>query len=151
MTFTALFLSGFAWAESAHLNRPFPNPPIAPLQRAPSLARQALPAEIISQVTNAPNPFDSRQGGLEGKTQISYRLAHDYPVQVTIYDLLGRPVRRWEFQPGQEGGLSGSNSLLWDGSNETGQKVAKGGYLAQIEVEAGGAVATALRKIGVIH
>jgi hypothetical protein len=110
-----------------------------------------LPREIISEVSNAPNPFDSRKGGLEGHTQISYRLSADYSVRVTLYDLLGFRVRRWEFSPGQDGGKAGTNHFLWDGTNEAGKKVSKGGYLAQIEVEAGSTVATALRKIAVIH
>ncbi len=111
----------------------------------------ALPRALLSEVTNAPNPFDSRKPGPEGQTRVSYVLDRDAPVRVTLYDLLGFRVRRWEFSPGQEGSRSGANSFLWDGTNEAGQKVSKGGYLAQIEVETPQGIATAIRKIGVIH
>lgn len=115
---------------------------------APALS---FPEEVISDVSNAPNPFDSRRGGLNGQTQISYHLSGPYAVRITLYDLTGFRVRQWEFSPGQSGGRAGLNQVLWDGTNEAGRKVSKGGYLAQIEVDTGKTVATALRKIGVIH
>ena len=110
-----------------------------------------LPAPLISNVSNAPNPFDSRKGGLDGQTQISYFLSKDAPVRVTMYDLLGFRVRRWDFSAGQNGGRSGQNSFKWDGTNEAGQKVSKGGYIAQIEIETPETIVTVIRKIGVIH
>ncbi len=111
----------------------------------------ALPAPLISDVINVPNPFDSRKPGLAGQTQISYHLENAAHVIVTMYDLLGFRVRRWDFQPDQNGGQAGLNSFLWDGTNESNQKVSKGGYLAQIEISLPGTVLTVIRKIGVIH
>ena len=116
----------------------------------PSLNSQ-LPTPLITDVSNAPNPFDSRKGGMQGQTRISYTLSQDAPVRITLYDLLGFRVRRWDFSAGQNGGRAGSNAFQWDGTNEAGQKVSKGGYLAQIEIETPQAVATVIRKIGVIH
>jgi hypothetical protein len=116
-----------------------------------SRAAEALPQPVISDVINIPNPFDSRKPGREGQTEIAYRLDRDVPVTVTLYDLLGFRVRRWQFAMGQSGGRQGVNSFLWDGTNETGRKVSKGGYLAQIEIELPGTVVTTIRKIGVIH
>jgi hypothetical protein len=114
-------------------------------------ASGALPRPLISEVTNYPNPFDSRKSGAEGRTQIAYHLDQDAPVTVTLYDLMGFRVRRWQFSPGQNGGQSGTNTFPWDGTNESGQKVSKGGYLAQIEVDLPGAAVTVIRKIGLIH
>ncbi len=37
----------------------------------------SLPAPIITDVSNAPNPFDSRKGGAEGQTLILYTLSKD--------------------------------------------------------------------------
>lgn len=111
----------------------------------------ALPQEIISNVSNAPNPFDSRKPGNEGMTRISYELSLDAPVRVILYDLMGFRVRRWDFQAGLDGGRAGENAFSWDGTNEAGQKVSKGGYLAQIEIETPHGVTSAIRKIGVIH
>jgi len=113
---------------------------------------RALPVEIISEVTNYPNPFDSRKGGLEGQTIIAYQLVQDARVTVTMYTLLGSKVRTWDFHPTDNGGRQGINTVPWDGTNEAGQKVSKGGYIAQIEVtSADGTHTTVIRKIGVIH
>ncbi len=117
----------------------------------PGHAIMQLPQPLIANVSNAPNPFDSRKGGVEGQTQISYWLEQDVPVQVTLYDLVGFRVRQWSFSAGENGGHLGSNHFLWDGTNEAGQKVSKGGYLAQIEIETPETVVTVIRKIGVIH
>lgn len=121
----------------------------APIMQLPGMT--PLPSEVISEVTNTPNPFDTRRPGLEGKTEISYRLLADLPVDVTIYDLLGHRVKRWHFNAGTQGGQTGMNRFLWDGTNESNQKVSKGGYLAQIEIETPQTVVTVVRKIAVIH
>src|SRR5882762_1424031 len=65
-----------------------------------------LPTPLIADLINAPNPFDSRKGGLEGQTRISYTLAKEASVRVTLYDLLGFRVRRWDFPVGQNGGAA---------------------------------------------
>jgi hypothetical protein len=123
--------------------------PGARIPLSPITAQQPTP--LITDLINAPNPFDSRRGGLEGQTRISYTLAKDASVRVTLYDLLGFRVRRWDFAAGQNGGVAGQNAFMWDGTNEAGQKVSKGGYLAQIEIETPETVVTVIRKIGVIH
>src|SRR5579872_6371967 len=93
-------------------------PGMAPVSNT-SISAQAtaLPQEAISQVTNYPNPFDSRKPGLEGQTTIAYALAQDAKVSVVLYDLLGSRVREWSFKPGDMGGRAGSNQILWDGTN----------------------------------
>ena len=126
-------------------------PGMRPLPRTVFPETESLPRPLISDVTNYPNPFDSRKGGLEGQTQISYHLNQNAPVTVTLFDLLGFRVRRWQFSAGENGGREGVNTFAWDGTNETGRKVSKGGYLAQIEVDLPGAAVTVIRKIGVIH
>ena len=126
-------------------------PGMRALPSGTGLSPEAIPQPLISDVINAPNPFDSRKGGLDGQTQIAYRLDKNVPITVTIYDLFGVRVRRWQFAAGQNGGREGVNNFWWDGTNEAGRKVSKGGYLAQIEIELPGAVASVIRKIGVIH
>ncbi|MCS7151963.1 MAG: hypothetical protein NZ928_06225 [Endomicrobia bacterium] len=113
-----------------------------------------LPEQVISQVSNYPNPVDTRLGGEEGKTWIVYVLNQDAEVTITLYDLLGYKVQEWTFKPGQEGGKRGANKVPpegWDGTNAAGQKVAKGGYIAQIKVKSSKGVITAIRKIGVVR
>jgi hypothetical protein len=103
---------------------------------------------------NYPNPVDTRKGGQEGRTTISYILASDAEVEITVYDLLGYRVMHWNFQAGEEGGRQGANRVPpngWDGTNEAGQKVSKGGYLAQIKVSGAAGSSTVIRKIGIIH
>lgn len=94
-------------------------------------------------VTNYPNPFDSRVE----KTVIQYTLEADSSVAVRIYDLFGNTVREYSF------GLEsrGTNSLVWDGTNEAGEKVAKGGYICVMEIMNEDSKMLAVRKIGVIH
>ena len=117
----------------------------------PSSIATPLLTPLITDLINAPNPFDSRKGGLEGQTRISYTLSKDASARVTLYDLVGFRVRRWDFSAGQSGGAAGQNAFMWDGTNEAGQKVSKGGYLAQIEIETPETFVTVIRKIGVIH
>jgi hypothetical protein len=123
-----------------------------PVAHVPGIGvSRALPQPLITDLTNAPNPFDSRKGGLEGQTQISYQLMKDSEVSLEIYDLFGRKVREWTFQPGTTGGRTGQNQVMWDGTDRDGRKVSKGGYLAEIVIETPEATVTAVRKIGVIH
>jgi hypothetical protein len=127
-------------------------PGMSPAPKSTRLAPpSSFPREIITDVMNVPNPVDTRRAGMEGQTQISYRLVGDYPVSVTMYDLVGHRVREWTFRAGDNGARTGLNAFLWDGTNEAGQKVSKGGYLAQIEIVTPETVVTALRKIAVIH
>ncbi len=110
-----------------------------------------ITSSILSAVSNFPNPFDSRKGGNAGKTFITYTLNADSDVTVTIYDALGYLVKTIGCPPGSEGGKTGANFLPWDGRNDAGAFVSKGGYTARIRVKSPGGTATAIRKIGVIH
>jgi hypothetical protein len=108
-------------------------------------------AEILSSVSSYPNPVDSRKGGEEGKANIIYVLNQDCEVTITIYDLLGYEVTRFVYFPGGEGGRKGDNKVQWDCTNSVGDKVAKGGYIAQIRATSSLGIVTVMRKIGVIH
>lgn len=101
---------------------------------------------LLEGLTNYPNPFHSRSES----TSIAYQLPADVPVKVRIYDLFGYRVKEFNFYPGEMGGRSGQNTIAWDGTDESGDKVAKGGYVCQVTVE-GDQPARAVRKIGVIH
>jgi glucuronoarabinoxylan endo-1,4-beta-xylanase len=71
---------------------------------------------------NYPNPFSS-------STAISYRLATQGDIKITIYDILGRVVR--ETLPGVQS--VGRYSILWDGRNAHGQKVSPGVYFYSLQ------------------
>jgi len=72
---------------------------------------------------NYPNPFSS-------STAISYKLNKQSDVYVTIYDILGREVRK--FTVGMQ--TAGVHGILWDGRNNLDKKVATGVYLYRLQV-----------------
>ncbi|MGD8779408.1 MAG: FlgD immunoglobulin-like domain containing protein [Ignavibacteria bacterium] len=71
-----------------------------------------------------PNPFSS-------KTAIPYGLNKESTVQVIIYDILGRVVRK--FDVGQQS--VGTHNILWDGCNNLGQRVASGVYFYRLNAD----------------
>jgi flagellar hook assembly protein FlgD len=72
-------------------------------------------------------------------------------VKIQIYDELGYLAKTINCPAGALGGSSGINFVPWDGHNDAGALVSKGGYIARITVQSPGGTATAIRKIGVIH
>jgi hypothetical protein len=92
----------------------------------------------ITDVSNYPNPFDSRKE----KTTIHFGMGSGGEATVTIFSIYGRLIRSLNV-----GGVAGSNEVVWDGTDESGTKVSKGMYLAVIE----GGGSKIVHKIGVIH
>jgi serine protease AprX len=123
------------------------------LSRAPFVIQsaEAPPATILYQ--NFPNPFPTFASG--SSTRIWFDLAHDGPVELAVYDLRGRLVRR--LIPARsdcgvvslKAGLYGRSGQLinsvvdegcaltsWDGADERGQVAPRGVYL--LRLQAGG-------------
>jgi glucuronoarabinoxylan endo-1,4-beta-xylanase len=73
---------------------------------------------------NYPNPFSS-------STALPYGIKQNSNVRVTIYDILGHEVRK--FEVGQQ--PAGSYNLLWNGQNSSGLKVATGIYFYRLEAD----------------
>jgi glucuronoarabinoxylan endo-1,4-beta-xylanase len=71
---------------------------------------------------NYPNPFSS-------STAIPYELKTQSDIRVTIYDILGRVVRK--ITAGAQS--VGMHSVLWDGCNNFGQRVATGIYFYRLQ------------------
>lgn len=73
---------------------------------------------------NYPNPFTST-------TAIPYNLNKQSDIHVTIYDILGRVVRKFSisFQS------AGPHYILWDGRNNLGEKVASGVYFYRLKAD----------------
>jgi len=84
---------------------------LAGVKQAPSLP------DHFTLGQNYPNPFSSM-------TVVPYQLTTKSDVEVTVYDVLGRVVRKIAAgtQP------AGSHTILWDGTNTSGQRVAEGVY-----------------------
>ncbi len=72
---------------------------------------------------NFPNPFNPR-------TAIQYELPNHELVQIVIFDLLGRQVKRLvdSYQD------AGTRSIFWDATNDNGQQVSAGIYIYQLQV-----------------
>jgi glucuronoarabinoxylan endo-1,4-beta-xylanase len=80
-----------------------------------------LPSEF-ALAQNYPNPFSS-------STVVSYELKAQSDIRVTIYDVLGRVV--WRITPGAQ--PTGLHSVLWNGRNDSGQRVANGVYFYTVQ------------------
>jgi hypothetical protein len=76
---------------------------------------------------NYPNPFNP-------ETWLPYTLAEDAPVIITIYNVLGQPVRKINlgFVPAGEY-TSKERASYWDWRNERGEPVASGMYFYTIQ------------------
>ncbi|MGD9898676.1 MAG: choice-of-anchor D domain-containing protein [Calditrichaceae bacterium] len=72
---------------------------------------------------NYPNPFNP-------ETSIRYEMPGEGMVSVDIYDILGRRVKNIYANEFKEAGY---HKIIWDGSNNTGQKVASGIYFLHLK------------------
>ncbi|MBI3297578.1 MAG: VCBS repeat-containing protein [Elusimicrobia bacterium] len=102
-----------------------------------------LPKDGITDASLYPNPFDSRKRA----GNIHYALSANAEVSIKVYSVFGRLLREMSFAPGSSGGVAGSNTVAWDGADDSGTKVAKGMYI--MVITSGGA--KAVLKVGVIH
>ena len=78
------------------------------------------PAQFILY-PNYPNPFNP-------STTIIYDLPHTALVQLAVYDVLGREVKRLV----DEQKSPGLHKITWDATNESGQRVAAGLYFCRM-------------------
>jgi hypothetical protein len=102
-------------------------------QRAAALA----PAPLATSLCGIfPNPFHRQ-------ARISYDLAQPAEVRVRIFDVSGRVI--WSTSPGAQ--RAGSQELLWDGKNNSGNEAATGTYF--LELRAGDY--TGRRKINLVR
>lgn len=74
--------------------------------------------------TPSPNPFNA-------ETHISYVLTYSMDVDLTIFDALGRRVRRLA----TSNQAAGEHRLVWDGKNDQGQSVSSGVYFLRLASE----------------
>ncbi|HMB70266.1 MAG TPA: FlgD immunoglobulin-like domain containing protein, partial [bacterium] len=74
--------------------------------------------------SSAPNPF-------RGSSRLDFALTREQAVDLVVYDVAGRAVRRLESGPL----AAGHHSRTWDGRDEAGTPVAAGVYLARLRSE----------------
>jgi len=94
--------------------------PIAPSTVSTELAQP----ECFSLLQNYPNPFNPT-------TTIMYALPNPTDVKLTIYDAMGRQVKRLV----DEQQASNQHIITWDATNDQGEKVAAGLYFCRMEAE----------------
>ncbi|MDD4179937.1 MAG: hypothetical protein PHH14_07865, partial [Candidatus Margulisbacteria bacterium] len=89
---------------------------------------------LLSQIRgNYPNPFAPAKRS--ETTRIAYDLTEDTDIEINIYDISGRAIRKLSAVAGYKsgsigaGGAIGYNEVVWDGKDETGNLVANGTYL----------------------
>jgi hypothetical protein len=91
-----------------------------------AVAEMAARPSEFSLGQNYPNPANPT-------TTIIYELAASVPVRLSIFDLLGRQVRRLA-----EGVQSaGQHAAAWDGLDQQGRRASSGVYLYRLETPAG--------------
>ena len=78
--------------------------------------------ELFSLQQNYPNPFNP-------STTISYQLSQTVPVQLTVYNIAGQPVRRLV----NEVQLAGVYQVTWDGRDDRDRELASGVYLYRLQ------------------
>lgn len=91
-----------------------------------------LITSVTSDAGNVPGNFSLSQSypnPFSGSAAIPYQLHEASEIQVTIYDVLGRQVRN--FKAGAQ--AAGSHSILWDGRNDLGKRVANGIYFYRLQ------------------
>ena len=89
----------------------------------------ALTPKDTVLLPNYPNPFNP-------ETWIPYQLAVATDVQITIYDAMGRVVRRLDLGHQSAGYYTEqSRAAYWDGRNGVGESVASGIYFYQLQAD----------------
>ena len=82
--------------------------------------------KVVALLGNHPNPFNP-------STTITFSLPRDMAVELVVYSMQGRPVRRL-LQGRRAAGL---NQVVWDGTDEASRVVPSGVYLTRIVTEDG--------------
>ena len=82
------------------------------------------PLEVAEFVLkqNAPNPFNP-------VTKIHYQLPTDGHVRIDVFNIAGKRVRTLV----DEEQTAGPRTVVWDGTNEGGQRVASGVYMYRMQ------------------
>jgi len=113
-------VKGQTKARRRGVSIPVPQPYIA------EEAATASPADTVAfQAGIYPNPFNS-------STTINFNVEKDSPVQIAIYDLLGRRVQTLV----DERRATGSYRAVWNGCDNTGRSVASGIYFVRMRCAA---------------
>jgi endonuclease/exonuclease/phosphatase family metal-dependent hydrolase len=89
---------------------------------------------------NVPNPFNPA-------TELRFALDRAGDVELAVYDARGRLVRAFAVGPRE----SGAHSVLWDGTDQSGQPVASGVYHVQLVTRVGSEAARDVRSVVLVE
>ncbi|WP_298736863.1 lamin tail domain-containing protein [uncultured Chitinophaga sp.] len=94
-------------------------------------SQQLTLGELPGELSVQPPVFSPDNDGVDDVAVLSFRLPRPGSVgNVTIYDALGRPVRRLL----QSGQLANQATIIWDGLNDSKQRLPAGIYIIFTEV-----------------
>jgi hypothetical protein len=92
-------------------------------------------SEGLSGVLADPNPFSPNGDGLYDETRIGFFLSREADwVTVEIYDVAGQEVRTINWQQGLTTDGRNAFEIVWDGTDDDGDVVPYGIYVARVEV-----------------
>ena len=125
---------GYHWiGASSYWNLSHPNcpPNASPLVSVYEALQDIVSVEDVREQPttfslkgNYPNPFNPA-------TNIQFELHKDTHVEITIYDILGREVKK--LVSGEL--VSGDHQVIWDGTNDLGISVSAGVYFYQLRAD----------------
>ncbi|MFT5087504.1 MAG: hypothetical protein ACI906_004841 [Candidatus Latescibacterota bacterium] len=93
-----------------------------------------LRSELVLDLSVSPQTFTPNGDGINDELQVSYillRALQEVPVDLSLYDLSGRPVRKLQ----NSGAINGPQQLKWDGRDESGNTVPPGLYLLRLSID----------------
>jgi len=81
--------------------------------------------------SNYPNPFNLSSGSKDSATIIKFAMKEKSPVTLEIYNLKGQKVKTLL----RKDMNAGIHKIVWNGTNQTGRKVASGLYLYRLQMK----------------
>ena len=107
----------------------------------------ATTRDLLINLKVEPAVFSPNGDQVNDQTIINYditNIARLSPVEVVVFDLAGRPLRRLQDQ----GQLSGRYRLAWDGTDDAGKRLPAGHYMLSVELKAGTGIE---REVGLVR
>jgi hypothetical protein len=103
---------------------------------------------VIKPVISSANPFNP---GL-GKTSLNYTLSKDANIVIYIYNIRGERVWEYHAVAGSSGGVTGDNSVVWDGITAFSAFASVGVYIVELtSTDGGGFHVLSKTKIAVVR
>ena len=110
----------------------------------------ALSRELVMDLQVTPPAFSPNGDGINDELELSFillRALNPVPLEITLFDLSGRTVRRLQ----TAGVLNGPQSIIWDGRGDGGQLVSPGLYLLKLSVDTDTGSEEQTRLVGVAY